>query len=94
MDERTALRGIFDQAAQDYNEVRPGYPQLLVDDIIALSHLPAGGRILEIGCGTGQATLPFARRGYAMFCLDIGKDLAAIAARKCMPFPNLATGEL
>ena len=31
-----------------------------------LSEIPPDGRILEIGCGTGKATLPFAQRGYAI----------------------------
>jgi SAM-dependent methyltransferase len=55
----------------------------LVNDIVALSGIPDDGRILEIGCGTGQATVPFAERGYWMTCLDIGEDLASIAAEKC-----------
>lgn len=81
------LSAIFNQTPLDYDAVRPGYPAELVDDIISLSAIPEGGSILEIGCGTGQATIPFARHGYTMLCLDIGKDLAAIAAQKCRPYP-------
>jgi len=82
-------RTAFDRAAGDYDEVRPSLPEPLVEDIVRLSGLPPGGRILEIGCGTGQATLPFARRGYAMLCLDIGPNLAALAAEKCRPYPRV-----
>jgi SAM-dependent methyltransferase len=82
-------RTIFDQAAPEYDEVRPGYPAALIEDVLAISAIPNGGRILEIGCGTGQATLPFAQRGYAVTCLDIGKQLAALAARKFAPYPNV-----
>lgn len=80
------LRTVFDQAALDYDAVRPGYPQELIEDIISISSIPRGGRILEVGCGTGQATLPFARREYSMLCLDIGRQLAAIAAQKCCQY--------
>jgi SAM-dependent methyltransferase len=38
--------------------------------------------VLEIGCGTGQATLPLARRGYLVTALEPGPAMAAIAARK------------
>jgi len=54
-----------------------------------LSAIPAGGQILEIGCGTGKATGMFASRGYAMLCLDIGIDLAAVAVRKFRESPNI-----
>jgi SAM-dependent methyltransferase len=83
------LRATFNQAARDYDAIRPGYPAELIDDIIALSALPVDGRILEVGCGTGQATLPFARRGYAMHCLDIGAELVAVAREHCRPYSNI-----
>jgi SAM-dependent methyltransferase len=83
------LRATFNQAARDYDAIRPSYPAELIDDIIALSALPVNGRILEVGCGTGQATLPFARRGYAMHCLDIGIDMVTIAREHCRPYPNV-----
>lgn len=55
----------------------------------ALSGIPRGGRILEIGCGTGQATLPLARRGFSMVCIDLGADLAAVARRNLATFPGV-----
>jgi SAM-dependent methyltransferase len=82
-------RTIFEQVAADYDAVRPGYPEELIADVIDLSAIPEGGRILEIGCGTGQATIPFAERGYRMLCLDIGRELAALAAGKCRRFPQV-----
>jgi SAM-dependent methyltransferase len=61
----------------------------LIKDILRLSHIPAQGSILEIGCGTGQATKPFADRGYRMTCLDIGTNLAAMARRKFQGYDNV-----
>ena len=78
---RNRLRSTFDGAALLYDEVRPGYPEDLFDDVVALSRIPAGGRILEIGCGTGQATVPFARRGYRILCVELGENMAAVARR-------------
>ncbi len=79
----------FDRVAELYDEARPGYPEQLFDDIILLSRIADGGRLLEIGCGTGKATLPFAERGYAMQCLELGKNLAALAAQNCRAYPHV-----
>lgn len=46
-------------------------------------------RLVEIGCGTGQATLPLAQRGYAITCVELGEQLAAIARRKLADFPGV-----
>jgi SAM-dependent methyltransferase len=81
-DSRAELRETFNQSADVYDRIRPGYPDRLVEDVISLSGIPDQGRILEIGCATGKATEPFALRGYWMDCLDIGSDLAAVAAAK------------
>jgi ubiquinone/menaquinone biosynthesis C-methylase UbiE len=78
----------FDQAARDYDEVRPGYPEELIEEVISVSGIPEGGRILEVGCGTGQATVPFARRGYRMLCLDVGGNLLALAEERCRAYPG------
>ena len=61
----------------------------LIEDVISISGIPQGGRILEVGCGTGQATIPFAKRGYSMLCLDIGEALAARARENCRQYPNV-----
>ena len=79
----------FNQVALDYDAVRPLYPQAMVEDILTLSKLPENGQIIEVGCGSGQATLPFARHGYQMLCLDIGPDLLKLAAQKCQAFPQV-----
>lgn len=88
-DNRQRLRKTFNQSADVYDHIRPGYPKALVDDVIALSGIPKQGRILEIGCGTGKATESFASRGYLMDCLDIGSDLAAVAAAKFREFDDI-----
>ena len=56
--------------------------------MVSLSGVPAGGRILEIGCGTGQATVPFARRGFRVLCVELGENLAAVARRNLEAYPQ------
>ena len=86
---KTTDRTLFDAAVEQYDEVRPGYPETLIEAVMDLAELPAGGRILEVGCGTGQATLPFAKRGYRLTCLDIGEQMITFAKQKFQDFPNV-----
>lgn len=79
----------FDEASREYDEVRPGYPNELVEDVIRISSIPEDGRVLEVGCGTCQATIPFAVRGYSMLCLDLGRELVEIARDRCKDYPNV-----
>ena len=72
-----------------YEEARPGYPDELFDDLVALSGIGPGGRVLEIGCGTGQATGPLARRGYRVLCVELGTNLSAIARDKLAGYPEV-----
>ena len=60
---RERLRATFDQAAGLYGRARPGYPPALFDDLADLTGIRPGSRVLEIGPGTDQATLPLAARG-------------------------------
>jgi SAM-dependent methyltransferase len=87
-DNRDRLRTTFDEAASLYDEVRPGYPQELFDDVVSLSGIQQAGRILEVGCGTGQATVPFAHRGYRILCIELGGNLAAVARRNLEGYPQ------
>ena len=86
MEER---RATFDRAAELYERARPTYPDELIDDVVALAGLGPGSRIVEIGCGTGKATLPLAGRGLRITCVELGASLAAIAQRKLALFPGV-----
>ncbi|MCY3552399.1 MAG: class I SAM-dependent methyltransferase [Candidatus Poribacteria bacterium] len=86
----TELKITFNTAPTLYEDVRPGYPEELIQDVIDLSDLEDHSRILEIGCGTGKATRPFAKCGYELVCLDIGADLIAVAKERLEGFPNVS----
>ncbi len=83
-------RFVFDEVADVYDRVRPGYPEALVDDVVALSAILAGGRILEIGCGTGLATEAFARRGFRIQALEPGGSMRERAAARLASFAQVA----
>jgi SAM-dependent methyltransferase len=79
VDARNRLRLTFGEDAERYERARPGYPSQLFDDLADLS---AGTRVLEIGCGTGQATTALAERGFDVTAVELSPALAAVAQRK------------
>lgn len=82
-------RRSFDSIVELYDRTRPTYPEQLFDDLVALSGISPGGRILEIGPGTGQATLPMARRGFSILGLELSPKMAAFAEGKLKDYPNV-----
>ena len=69
----------FDRVAEYYNRYRGGYPEPVVDAMVASSRLGKGSRVLELGCGTGQLSVPLAERGVELLAVDLGPHLAAFA---------------
>jgi SAM-dependent methyltransferase len=89
MPDRRRLRATFEEVPELYERARPLYPAELFDDLVAYAGLEPGSRVLEIGCGTGQATLPLAEHGLKVVCVELGAGLAAIARRKLAGFPRV-----
>jgi SAM-dependent methyltransferase len=87
-DERSWLRETFNDVAELYDRVRPPYPPALVDDLVASATLGPHTRVLEIGPGTGQLTVPLARLGCHLTAVELGADLVAIARRNLARFPQ------
>jgi SAM-dependent methyltransferase len=87
--QRHRLRRSFEEVPELYDRARPGYPPQLFDDLVELAGLRPGGRVLEIGCGTGQATEPLAERGLRVTCIELGEGLAAYMRRKLVRFPEV-----
>ncbi len=86
-DDRLVLRQTFDSVADLYGRSRPGYPPVLLDDLDARIGLGPGTRVLEIGPGTGQLTVPLAARGAHVTAVELGAGLAAIARHRTSAYP-------
>jgi SAM-dependent methyltransferase len=87
--DRLRLRRTFDAAADGYDRARPNYPEQLFDDLAQLAGLRPGDHLLEVGCGTGKATAPLARRGFRVTCLELGAALAAVSRRNLAGYPEV-----
>jgi SAM-dependent methyltransferase len=86
---RGARRAVHNEIAECYHQFRPGYADAIADDVAFLASLPAGGRILEVGCGTGHATALFVPRGYDVTALEPGESMARVTRRRFQEFPNI-----
>src|SRR5690349_24887868 len=84
----TTLGVLFDQVADLYDKARPVYPEELFDELIKQVGLTENAQILEIAPGTGQATLPLARRGYKIVGVELGRRLSEVAKKKLLLYPN------
>ncbi len=84
-----SLRTAFGKVSSLYEKSRVRYPQRLIDDVVVYSKIKSTGKILEIGGGSGKATLPFAERGFEITGLDISKELIEIAEKMCLKYPKV-----
>jgi SAM-dependent methyltransferase len=84
----------FGEVAELYDRTRPSYPEALVDDVVAFARLRPGDRVLEVGAGTGRATVLVAARGISIAALEPSPQMAAIARRNCRRYPNVTIEEV
>ncbi len=69
---------MFNQAAAYYDKYRPSYPQEIIDSLISVTGITKGSDLLEIGCGSGKATVQFIGNGFNILGIDPGEDLIRI----------------
>lgn len=81
-------RESFDTVASYYQRYRRGYPSEVVDDVVTSGGIGPGSFVLEIGCGTGQLSVPIAATGAELVCVELGSSLAAVARRNLASWPS------
>src|SRR6516164_10517969 len=78
----------FGLAADQYDLIRPGYPDDLVTDVLA--HCGgAGVTAVEAGAGTGKATRAFAGQGLPIAAVEPDPAMAGILAASCAGYPGV-----
>lgn len=79
--DKDKLISVFDVNAKSYDKYRPRYPSEVAKDLIELSQIKAKDKILEIGCGTGQITIDFLKKGYDVVAIEKGVALSKLASK-------------
>ena len=78
----------FDENVVLYDKFRPTYGTKIFGDILSYSRVTKSNKILEIGCGTGNATLPMIQTGAEVTAVEIGENLSKYTAQKFSKYSN------
>jgi trans-aconitate methyltransferase len=73
---------VFGEVAEQYDAARPSYPDALFATVIEYGGLRSGDAALEIGAGTGKATMGFAARGLVVHALEPSAEMARVLRAK------------
>lgn len=79
----------YSPAATAYQQVRPRYPQAIIDRVVEITQLSADSTLLEVGCGPAIATPAFAKLGCRMLCIEPNPDFYHLAQQTCESYPNV-----
>lgn len=76
-----AYPDLFKGTAPYYARYRPGYPEAMISRVIESFGLDGTGRLLDLGCGTGQLLVPLARYVKTAVGMDPEPEMLAEAKR-------------
>jgi ubiquinone/menaquinone biosynthesis C-methylase UbiE len=71
--------GFGGEVAGFYHQYLRGYPPAVIDTLTGAFGLTGSDFVIDLGCGTGQLTLPIARRVRAVAGVDPEPDMLARA---------------
>lgn len=76
------------EVAEFYQRYRRGYPAEVLDALVAEFGLTTEDAVLDLGCGTGQLTLPLAARTRSVVGMDPEPDMLAQARKAAVGITN------
>ena len=80
----------FNTVASEYEKLRPGYVKELYDRLLSYAPLNGSSRVVEVGIGGGQATLPVLKTGCELTAVECGAQLADICREKFRDYPGFS----
>ncbi len=83
------LEATFNEVAAEYDKWRPTYIPELYTDILNFKEINQSSKVLEIGIGTGQATLPILKTNCHLTAVELGDNLAEFSKQKFKAYSNL-----
>jgi SAM-dependent methyltransferase len=87
---RRDLGRVFNEVPELYDRLRPTYPDELFADLVAMAGIDGSSSVLEVGCGTGQATRSLAALGCPVTAVEPGAGMVTLARERLAPFGNVA----
>ena len=87
--DRRDLGRVFNEVPELYDRVRPTYPDELFADLVAITGMNERSAVLEVGCGTGQATRSLAALGCSVTAVEPGAGMAAVVRQRLGTSPNV-----
>lgn len=84
------LEWTFDTVASTYEKLRPGYVEELYQAIFDYIPIPESSRVVEVGIGGGQATLPILQTGCELTAVEYGAHFSELCAEKFKDYPNFS----
>ena len=90
MPENQGKEWTFNTVADLYEKIRPGYPDELYRTLFAYAPLYDSGSAVEVGIGTGQATLPVLKTGCALTAVERGDRLGQLCRKKFIDYPRFS----
>lgn len=88
MERERVKRLVFGEVAELYDARRPAWPSQLVADAMSYAGVQAGDAVIEIGAGTGKASVAFAEAGVELTCVEPDPSMASVAIHNLEPFAN------
>lgn len=82
--------GFSGEVAKFYARYRRGYDPAVADWLADAFSLHDQGVVLDLGCGTGQLTIPMARRARAVIGMDPEPDMLAQAKQAAPPYARVS----
>jgi SAM-dependent methyltransferase len=87
--DRRELGRVFNEVPDLYDRVRPRYPDEMFADLVTVTRMDQRSSVLEVGCGTGQATRSLAALGCSVTAIEPGGDMATLARQRLGTFSNV-----
>ncbi len=84
------LEWTFDTVASTYEKFRPGYVAEVYQKIFQYISIDESSRVLEVGIGGGQATLPILQTGCELTAVEYGENFSQLCREKFQEYPKFS----
>jgi len=87
---KRSISEYFDRTASQYRDVHytnhhnlspHEYRKAYIEQMLQRQRIPAGARVLDVGCGPGELVLSLLREGYDVWAVDISQQMVDETAR-------------